>query len=181
MIIDLSVLKAGLSDIPDIDALTETTIGGRRVYGLNGMVTAVDINSSASATAAAIRQTIAMRAAGKIVVQVETPAPAAAPAASVAPTTPIPPVTLIPAKPKANPMSTPAPGSFAASLKAMMDEAKSGLALAQTAGRARVQEAVGKFADATVATGKVSESMAKQIEDAASSALADLGQISNEI
>lgn len=78
-------------------------------------------------------------------------------------------------------MSTPAPGSFAASLKAMMDEAKSGLAQAQSAGRARVQEAVGKFADATVATGKVSESMAQQIEDAASSALADLGQISNDL
>lgn len=71
--------------------------------------------------------------------------------------------------------------SFAAEIKAMMDGAKAGLAQARSDGKAKVQAAVGKFAEATTATAKVSDTMAKQIEDAAASAMSELGQISNDL
>jgi hypothetical protein len=50
-------------------------------------------------------------------------------------------------------MSTPIPGSFAASMRAMMDEARAGVAQARADGVAKVGEAVSKLNDAKVATG----------------------------
>lgn len=142
-----------------------TLIGGRQAFGFNGLIAAVDPNASSDEIENAIRSTSQLASLGR------------SPAEKQNAATPLPTVNLT--EPKT--MTAPAPGSFAASLKAMMDEAKNGLAHAQSAGRARVKEAVGKFADATVATGKVSETIATQIEDAASSTLADLGQISNDL
>ncbi len=84
-------------------------------------------------------------------------------------------------QPKATTMTAPAPGSFAASLKAMMDEARAGVAQARADGLATVQTAVGKLADAKTATLHVAGTMAKTIEDEASSVLAELGQISNDL
>jgi hypothetical protein len=97
--------------------------------------------------------------------------------------TPIPPVIFTPAttETKVAPMTTPAPGSFAASLKAMLDEAHAGLEQARADGRARVGAAVDKLNGAKATTEKVTAGMAKQIEDAADSALSDLGQISNDL
>ena len=169
--VDLAALKNKLVGVPGIGALTQTNIGGRMTFSFNGLVVGTDPSRTDDEIATAILDAADAQQANKIASA--TAATAAVPASSSLNPPPLP--------TQAKTMSTPAPGSFAASLKAMMDEAKSGLAQAQSAGRARVQEAVGKFADATVATGKVSESMAQQIEDAASSALADLGQISNEI
>lgn len=99
-------------------------------------------------------------------------------AASIAHFTPLPSVNMTEGK---TTVTAPAPGSFSASLKAMIDEAKAGLAQAQNDGRARVGAAVSKLTEAKVATAKVADGMASQIEDAAASALADLGQISNDI
>src|SRR6185312_7895585 len=48
------------------------------------------------------------------------------------------------------------PGSFTASLKAMMDEAKAGLAQARSEGLAKVGEAVGKLTEAQKAVTQVS-------------------------
>lgn len=159
-----AAIKARLPDVPGIENLSVANISGRFEFGMDGKIAAVN----ELATDAEIDSAIRIIFGGHI-----TPLPPAEPmVAQVA----------APATQKAAPMTTtPAPGSFAASLKAMMDEAKNGLAQAQSAGRARVKEAVGKFADATVATGKVSETIATQIEDAASSTLADLGQISNDL
>lgn len=158
-----AAVKARLADVPGIENMSVSNIAGRIQFGMDGKIAAVDENASDADIDTAIRTTFGGRTTPL------PPAPTIAPAAAPVATT------------KATTVTTPAPGSFAASLKAMMDEAKSGLAQAQATGRARVQEAVGKFSDATVATGKVSESMAQQIEDAASSALADLGQISNDL
>lgn len=81
-------------------------------------------------------------------------------------------------KPK---MSAPAPGSFAASIRAMMDEARAGVAKAREDGIAKVGEAVGKLNEAKVATVNVAGSMAKTIEDEAAAVMSELGQISNSL
>lgn len=78
-------------------------------------------------------------------------------------------------------MTTPASGSFAASLKAMLDEARAGLVQARAEGTAMVQEAVGKLNEAKAATAKVAGNMAQQIHDEAASAMSELGQISNDL
>lgn len=77
-------------------------------------------------------------------------------------------------------MTAPA-GSFAAGLKAMLDEARAGLEQSRADGLAQVQGAVGKLNEAKVATAHVSAKMAKTIEDEAANALAELGQISNDL
>ena len=92
--------------------------------------------------------------------------------------TPLPVVNLTEAKPV---MTTPAPGSFAASIRAMMDEARAGVAQARTDGLAKVGQAVGKLSEAKVSIAKVSASMATTIEEEAASVLSELGQISNDL
>ena len=76
-------------------------------------------------------------------------------------------------------MSMPAPGSFAASIRAMMDEARAGADQARADGLAQVKEAVGQLKEAAAQTAAVSSAMAKTIKDEAASVLAELGQISN--
>lgn len=109
----------------------------------------------------------------------EIKTPVTEPTAQPAPvSTPLPPVTLTP-KTEPKPMAN--PGSFAASLKAMLDEAKSGVAQARMDGLATVKGAVGKLNDAKTAIGHVSGQMAKTIEDEAASVMSELGQISNDL
>lgn len=76
-------------------------------------------------------------------------------------------------------MSPTAPGGFAASLRAILDEAKAGLEQAQQDGKAKVGEAVAKLKDATTATLQVSGTIAQAITDQADAVMSDLGQISN--
>lgn len=77
--------------------------------------------------------------------------------------------------------TTPAPGSFAADIRAMMDEARAGVAQARADGRAKVGEAVQKLHQAKTATAHVADKMAGMIHDEASDVLAELGQISNDL
>jgi ribosomal protein L1 len=78
-------------------------------------------------------------------------------------------------------MTAPAPGSFAASLKAIVDDARAGLAQQRVDGVAQVQAAVGKINEAKAAVAHVTSSMAKTIEDEAAAVLSELGQISNDL
>jgi hypothetical protein len=80
-----------------------------------------------------------------------------------------------------NSMTNPAPGSFAAGIRAMMDEARAGVAQARADGLAKVGDAVSKLNDAKAATAHVAGTMAKTIEDEAAAVLAELGQISNDL
>jgi ribosomal protein L1 len=148
---DLAALKAALPEIIGIESLTETIIGGRKVYGFNGLIAAVDMNADEAAIVSAIRSAAALR---------------------LAPTS---------NPPKGNTMSTPAPGSFAAQIRAMMDEARAGVAQARADGIAKVGEAVGKLHDAKVATAKVADQMVNRIEDEAASVMSEIGQISNDL
>jgi len=171
--IDLDALHARLSDLPGLGAVSMTTIAGRLVFGFNGLIAAVDPRSTMDDAERAIRKTFADRLAVRppppnVPVQIETPMPALA-------------ATAAPIQPQGKPMTTPAPGSFSASLKAMLDEAQAGLEQARNDGRARVGAAVGKLNEAKTATTKVATTVAQQIEDTASAALSDLGQISNDL
>lgn len=98
-------------------------------------------------------------------------------AASIAHFTPIPAVSITEGKP----MTTPAPGSFAASIRTMMDEARAGVAKAREDGLAKVGEAVSTLNGAKVAIAKVSDQMASTIADEAASVMSELGQISNDL
>jgi hypothetical protein len=95
--------------------------------------------------------------------------------------TPLPPIAYAPAPTRTITMSTPTKGSFAAGLKAMMDEARAGIQQARADGVAKVGEAVGKLNDAKVATTKVAANIVSTIESEAADVMAELGQISNDL
>lgn len=153
-------LKARLRDVPGIETLTLQNIAGRSAYGFNGLIAAVDPNSTDDQIETAIRMAsiqAALRPAN------DEP-------------TPLPPVNITEPKPM-----TTQPGSFSAAIKAMMDEARAGVAQARTDGLAKVGEAIGKLNDAKTATAKVAATMAGTIEDEAASVMSELGQISNDL
>lgn len=158
-------LKARLADVPGIETLTQQLLGGRLVFGFNGMIASTDPLATDQEIDDAIRDAADMAKFGRMPAE----------------KTPLPPVGLMPAptSTETKPMSNPAPGSFAAGLRAMMDEARSGIAQARADGLAQVGEAVKKLGEAKVATAQVAGTMARTIEDEAASVMAELGQISN--
>jgi hypothetical protein len=161
-------LKLRLADVPGIEGLTMTPIGGRQVFGFDGLIVAVDPTATDQEIDAAIRATADMAKFGRSLESKQS--------ASL-----IPSVALNPEPRKAEPMSAPKPGSFAADLRAMMDEAREGVAQARRDGKARVGEAVSMLNDAKVATAHVAGKMADAIKSEASDVMAELGQISNDL
>jgi hypothetical protein len=99
-------------------------------------------------------------------------------AESIAHFTPVPTVKLTEGKPQ---LTTPAPGSFAASLKAIVDEAKAGIEQAKADGLAQVRDAVGDLSKAKEATLRVTGNMADTVKSQAADIMAELGQISNDL
>ncbi len=98
------------------------------------------------------------------------------------PSTLPPPVAYAPTtQPQGNTMTAPAPGSFAASLRALMDDARAGVEKARADGHAVVADAVAEYHKAAQATTHVTGNMAKSIRDEARSVLSELGQISNDL
>ncbi|KRQ11921.1 hypothetical protein AOQ73_05800 [Bradyrhizobium pachyrhizi] len=100
--------------------------------------------------------------------------------------TPVPPpveyAPAAPSQPQGNTMTTSAaPGSFAASLRALMDDARAGVEKARADGHAKVTDAVAKLHEAKQATQYVTDKMAQTIHDEAHSVLSELGQISNDL
>ncbi len=199
-------LKARLADIPGIETLTMTALVGRHVYGWAGLIAGVDPSATPDEVEHAIRTTAIL---GKDT-DAAAPNPSWVPAtpaeindlarsgmAAMADfrATSLPTVTLVPDLPADAPSPAPAilgraaiapkapppAGSFAASIRAMMDKARAGVAQARADGLARVGEAIGKLNDAQAATAHVAGSMAKTIEDEASSVMSELAQISNDL
>lgn len=162
-------LKARMPDVPGIENLTMTAIGGRLVFGFDGLIAAVDPGATDQEIETAIRNSAELAKFGR--------SPEVKQTASVLPVVSINPE---PAR-KAEPMSTPKPGSFAASIRAMMDEAREGVAKAREDGLAKVGEAVGKLNEAKAATAHVAGKMAATIEGEAADVMAELGQISNDL
>jgi hypothetical protein len=112
-------LKARLADVPGIETLTMRLICGRQEFGFNGLIAAVDATANDQEIETAIRQTAELAKFRRL---------ASVPFVS-------------PAKPKeARPMSaTPARTGFAASLRAMMDEARAGVEKARSDGMQTVK------------------------------------------
>lgn len=160
-------LKSRLSDVPGIESLTLTHVGGRHVYGFDGLIAGVDPSSTEEQVIAAIRKAVDLR----------TRRIDGAGLAAVAGALDLPPLP----QPKATTMSTPAPGSFAASLRAIVDEARNGVDQAKAEGIARVREAVGELGKARDATVRVTDRMVENIQDQAASVMSELGQISNDL
>lgn len=150
-------LKSRLSDLPGVEALTMQTLGGREIYSIAGRVVGLPIGTLIADAEAAIRTAVASP---NIVTAIPMPAQSAAQGAA-------------PVKQGL--------GSFAASIRAMMDDARAGVAQARTEGLSKVTEAVGKLNDAKVATTHVAGSMAKTIADEADAVMSELGQISNDL
>lgn len=158
----IAELKSRLRDVPGIEGLNMQTLLGRQVFGFDGKIAAVDPSATVQEIEDAIRNAAS----------IHTSSPPIAPIS-----TPLPTVNLT--EPQS--MTTPAPGSFAASIRAMMDEARAGVVQARADGLAQVKEAVGQLNDAKTATTKVSGTMAQTIKDEAASVLSELGQISNDL
>lgn len=161
----LDALKARLSDVPGIETLTLARVGGRDCYGFDGLIAGVDPSSSEDQVVDAIRKASRLRQSN------------VTSSDATLPPQPIPP--MIPLKDGF--MSTPAPGGFAASLRAMMDDARAGVAKARADGLAQVKDAVGKLDEAKAATAHVAGQMAKTIQAEADAVMAELGQISNNL
>lgn len=157
-------LKQALRDVPGIESLTLVNLpnGNQRVT-----IAGQDVEVSPAASNA------------EIALAFREPA-TSTPNVTV---TPIPPVTYAPAPTRTKTMSTPTPakGSFAAGLKAMMDEARASIQQAREDGVAKVGEAVGKLNDAKVATTRVAANIVSTIESEAADVMAELGQISNDL
>jgi len=162
---DVTALKQKLADVPGIDTLTITQVGGRHVATFNGLTAAVDPFASEDQLLAAIRSVANLKPAEIPAVQPMPAAPAPAPA----------PAAAAPA-PKA---PAPAPGGFAAMMKAIVDEAKAVVAQSQVDGLAKVRAAAGRLHEVAAHTTRVTDNMAQSASDQADAALAELGQISN--
>jgi hypothetical protein len=90
--------------------------------------------------------------------------------------------TPLPPAPTITPVAKPAAqGSFAASLKAIVDEAKAGIEQAKADGLAQVRDAVGDLSKAKEATLRVTGNMASTVKSQAADIMAELGQISNDL
>jgi len=170
--VDLAALKDKLVGVPGIGALTQTNIGGRMTFGFNGLVVGVDPSKTDDEIATAILEAADAQQASKA-------PPFAAPPMTIATPMPQPAAAAAAPQPKATTMSNPAPGSFAAGIKAILENAQATVARAQADGFAKVNAAAGKLADAAVHTTVVAENMAQNISDQADAVLAELGQISN--
>lgn len=156
-------IKARVRDIPGTENLTMNVLLGRQVFGFNGLIAGVDMNATDNEIEDAIRATYDLAKYGRNPIE-KSP-------------TPLPAVNLT--EPKT--MTAPAPGSFAASLRAMLDEGRAGIEQAKADGLAKVSGAIGKMNEAKVATVKVASNMAQSIEDEAASVMSELGQISNDL
>lgn len=177
-------IKQALAHVPGIDSLTmQYGDKGAQVFKWGDMSVEVPANSSEAVVSAAISTAASAPvpiSAGEVTpvttaaTVVATPLPAAPSPVGAAPS----PVGAAPSTP---PVAKPASGSFSASIKAMMDEARAGVAQARADGLVQVKDAVGKLNDAKTATAKVAGTMAKTIEDEAASVLSELGQISNDL
>jgi hypothetical protein len=148
-------LRARLADLPGSESLTMQTLGGRELYSISGKVVGVPIGASIADAEAAIRAAIASP-------EIVTNTP-------------------ITEKPRERPSTAPAPGSFAASLKAMMATARAGVEQARADGLSQVSDAVEKLNEAKAATVNVTGAMAKAIQSEAADVMAELGLISNDL
>jgi hypothetical protein len=169
-------LKAKLAtEIPGILAATSHLEGGRQVVRINGASAIVGPFASDNEVEAAIRLALNIPKQEVVVSEPDQTEPTEVSHVTALPAA----VSLTEASPRPRP--APARGGFAASLRAIMDDARAGLAQAREAGIAQVHDAVGELHSAKHAVIHVTGKMAQTIKDEASDIRAELGQISNDL
>jgi hypothetical protein len=157
--LDAEAVKAKLPDVEGIEQLAFTLVGDRLVAAFNGRATSIAHNGNEDQMILAIRNAAAL--------------PPNADDGEPLQLNPQP----LPVKGQT--MASPAPGGFAADIKAILDNAKLRVLQAQNVGRAKVNDAANRLGEAAVQVERVTDGMAAQINDQADSVLAELGQISN--
>lgn len=172
----LAAIKARHAAVEGIDALSLTHVGGRIVFGLGDRVAAVQESASDDDIDKAI----------KIIFGPDDAPAGASPAPEPAAADPVVAQAVVAAAPAQAPAAVTAKpvvkhGSFALGLKAMMDEARTGLDQARADGQTKVRAAVNKLNDAKERVASVTDTMASTITSEADDVLAELGQISNEL
>jgi hypothetical protein len=165
--LDAEAIKAKLADVPGIEQLAFTLVGDRLVAAFNGRTTSTAHNASEDQMILAIRNAASL--------------PPVPDAPVVLNPQPLPTSDAIaaPAAPKVKTMANPAPGGFAAQIKAMLDGARADLANVKAEGLAQVQSAVQEHVQAGQQVKAVAANMAQMIRSETADALAELGQISN--
>ncbi|WP_315731622.1 MULTISPECIES: hypothetical protein [unclassified Bradyrhizobium] len=158
----IAELRDRLRDIPGIETMTMQTVMGRQLFGLNGKLIGVPVTADDAEIERVIRLAISSDKAGEII-----PSPSAALLPELTQTKPEPRATMS--------------GSFAASIKAMVDAAKADLEQAKADGLAEVQGAIGKLGEAKSAVKHVTGSMARSIHGQVDDIMAELGQITNDL
>lgn len=167
--LDAERIKSKLPDIAGIEQLAFTEVGDRLVAAFNGLTTSTAFNASEDQMIAAIRNAASLR-----VAQLRAPnetAPELSPPPLPSPTAP--------AAPKVKPMGTPAPGGFAAQIKAMLNGARADLENAKADGIKQVGAAVDEMKQAQQQVVAVANNMKAVIQAETADVLAELGQISN--
>lgn len=159
--LDAEAIKAKLRDVRGIETLAFTEVGDRLVIAFDGLTTSIAHNGNEDQAIAAIRNAASLQPLN----------PVATPAAPQLDPQPLP--------MKGPAMASPAPGGFAADLKAILDDAKLRVAQSTNNARAKVSDAANRLVDVAGQVDRVGDTMAQQINDQADSVLAELGQISN--
>jgi hypothetical protein len=158
----LSELRQELGGVPGIDTLQVAFGAGQQHITLNGHTVTLGVNASIDE----IRKALGLEPMTETNATTATPVPQnqlAAPQTA----------------PAAPPKPAPATGGFAAQLRAIIDEARAGVAQAQADGLAQVRQEAAKLNGAKAQIVQVTGNMAKTIADQTASVLAELGQISN--
>lgn len=179
-------LKIKLADFPGINEATSHLEGGRQVIEIYGERATCGPFASDNEVEAAIRLALGIPEVTPMTEETTDSSAAATVKASeqdTAPTaTPLPPaIGLATASIPVLVRKPVQPGSFVAGLRAMMDEARDGIAQARADGHRQVADAVAELADAKHATARVAGTIASAIKDEAADVMAELGQISNEL
>lgn len=167
-------IKARLAtEIPGILAATSHLEGGKQVIRINGVSAIVGPFASDNEIEAAIRLALDKPKQDAAVTETDQ-----APQADAEHVTELPPAAIL-----AEPTPPPAPraGGFAASLKALMDDARAGVAQARADGTAQVQTAVAELHKAKAAVVHVTGKMAQTINDEVADIRGELSQISNDL
>lgn len=156
-------LKARLADVPGIETLTAQLLGGRLVFGFNGLIAAVDPLADDQEIEDAIRHAADLAKFGRNPVE----------------KTPLPPVGLMPAQTLGgSPMSSGTGASHASlKLKDLMNLHKERIAALLDDGMAKVQAGFDKQLQGATALGKLGDKVNAEGDDI----LSTVGQFTNDL
>jgi hypothetical protein len=169
--VSISELKLRLADVPGIETLTMQLIGGRQVFGFNGLIAAVDPMATDQEIETAIRDAADLAKFGR--------GPAEKQAAATDSAALIPSVQLAPATNPtgAKPMSVTGAGHAGLKLRELMDAHKRRIAQLLDDNLAKVQAGFDKQLQGAAAVGTLGDKVNAEGDDL----LASVGQFTNDL